>query len=145
MARRQALPRQLGTQVPVLRSAYFVQDELVVVHERLRNWGMWSKDRGGKASCRSIEHNYRPELVSEDDDQTARRKGGSNIDVPDALQVYACVISLELRARLLVNMFYVHRSPIGFINRKLKFSGDSVIDSLNSCRWQVKRMLDNGH
>jgi len=110
-----------------------VPDELYPVHAELENWGIWSRDGVRRSHCASIEHKYQPEPCG---DPEPCRIGPTSLKAA-ALHPHVC--ALGLRYRWLLQLWYVHRAPIGFIRRKLGLTRDALPTELNRAR----RMLAN--
>ncbi len=138
-------PTQLTRREPIpaeIRSLYIVPDDLVEIHDRLVNWGRWSRDTEPSAHCASLEHRYQPEGVTDEDDETGRRKPRIVVDMRDALVVFEEVGQLDLGARLLLHYWYVHKAQPGFIRRRLKLHGDRLVAALNSARELMARRCE---
>ena len=122
------------------RSLYLVPEDQAAVHERLLNWGRWSRGVTARGQVQSLEHRYRTP-VTEEDDHTGRRSANP-VDLQDALFVFDQVTLLTPGPRVLLHLWYVHRSPPGFIARKLKLPVGRLVDGLVSARYHVARLCD---
>lgn len=125
---------------PVDESAalWYVAPELATTHDRLVAWGRWSRDRAlGHNHCASIEHRYVAPSLWDDE----RRRPTSSVNIREAVETFDVVCRLPYRNRYLLHMWYVHRSPVGFIQRKLKLRYQQMAAELYQSRFFAAQRL----